>query len=238
MKKILSIILSMVLLAFLVSCANSVKTTNTETTVALETTIVETTKVETTAVETTKKEETTKVVETVNNNSEGKNMANPKIEISIKNYGIIQLELDPSQAPITVDNFVGLVNSGFYNGLTFHRIIKGFMIQGGDPLGNGTGGSDKEIKGEFASNGVQNNIKHLRGTISMARSSFPDSASSQFFIMHEDAPHLDGDYAAFGHVTSGIEVVDKICDNTPVQDRNGTVLKADQPVIEYIKVIE
>ena len=243
MKKFLSIMFSMILLVFLVSCSNSVKSTNTETTSALETTIVETTKSETTAVETTtlgiiKKEEPTKVVETVNNNSEGKNMANPKIEISIKNYGIIQLELDPSQAPITVENFVGLVNSGFYNGLTFHRIIKGFMIQGGDPLGNGTGGSDKEIKGEFASNGVQNNIKHLRGTISMARSSFPDSASSQFFIMHEDAPHLDGDYAAFGHVTSGIEVVDKICDNTPVQDRNGTVLKADQPVIEYIKVIE
>lgn len=238
MKKLLSIVFSMILLVLLVSCSNSVKSTNAETTVALETTIVETTKVEITAVETTKKEEPTTVVETVKNNSEGKNMGNPKIEISIKNYGIIQLELDPSQAPITVENFVGLVNSGFYNGLTFHRIIKGFMIQGGDPLGNGTGGSDKEIKGEFASNGVQNNIKHLRGTISMARSSFPDSASSQFFIMHEDAPHLDGDYAAFGHVTSGIEVVDKICDNTSVQDRNGTVLKADQPVIEYIKVIE
>ncbi len=242
MKKLLLIVLSMILLVFLVSCSNIAKSTNAETTTALETTKVETTAVETTAVETTtvgiiKKEEPTKVVEIVNN-SEEKNMGNPKIEISIKNYGIIQLELDPSQAPITVENFVSLVNSGFYNGLTFHRIIKGFMIQGGDPLGNGTGGSDKEIKGEFASNGVQNNIKHLRGTISMARSSFPDSASSQFFIMHDDAPHLDGDYAAFGHVTSGIEVVDKICDNTPVQDRNGTVLKANQPVIEYIKVIE
>lgn len=238
MKKLLSIVFSMILLVLLVSCSNSVKSTNTETTITLETTIVETTKVETTSVETTKKEEPTTVVETVKNNSEGKNMGNPKIEISIKNYGIIQLELDPSQAPITVENFVGLVNSGFYNGLTFHRIIKGFMIQGGDPLGNGTGGSDKEIKGEFASNGVDNNIKHLRGVISMARSSFPDSASSQFFIVHQDSPHLDGDYAAFGHVISGIEVVDKICENTPVQDRNGTVLKADQPVIEYIKVIE
>ncbi len=242
MKKLLLIVLSMILLVFLVSCSNIAKSTNAETTTALETTKVETTAIETTAVETTtvgiiKKEEPTKVVEIVNN-SEEKNMGNPKIEISIKNYGIIQLELDPSQAPITVENFVSLVKSGFYNGLTFHRIIKGFMIQGGDPLGNGTGGSDKEIKGEFASNGVQNNIKHLRGTISMARSSFPDSASSQFFIMHDDAPHLDGDYAAFGHVTSGIEVVDKICDNTPVQDRNGTVLKANQPVIEYIKVIE
>lgn len=234
MKKLLSIIFSIMLLALLVSCNNSAKATQTEAKA------VETTVAETTVVETTKKVEPTKVAETVNNNknSEGKKMGNPKIEISVKNYGIIQLELDPSQAPITVENFVNLANSGFYNGLTFHRIIKGFMIQGGDPLGNGTGGSDNNIKGEFASNGVENNIKHVRGTISMARSSFPDSASSQFFIMHEDSPHLDGDYAAFGHVTSGIEVVDKICDNTPVQDRNGTVLKADQPVIEYIKVIE
>ena len=168
----------------------------------------------------------------------GGNMANPKVEISIKDYGIIQLELDPKEAPITVENFVNLVNNGFYNGLTFHRIIDGFMIQGGDPLGNGTGGSDNNIKGEFFSNGVENNIKHLRGVISMARSMDPDSASSQFFIMHQDAPHLDGQYAAFGHVTSGIEVVDKICENTPVQDGNGTVAKSNQPVIEYIKIIE
>ena len=168
----------------------------------------------------------------------GGNMANPKVEISIKDYGIIQLELDPKEAPITVENFVNLVNNGFYNGLTFHRIIDGFMIQGGDPLGNGTGGSDNNIKGEFFSNGVENNIKHLRGVISMARSMDPDSASSQFFIMHQDAPHLDGQYAAFGHVTSGIEVVDKICENTPVQDGNGTVAKDNQPVIEYIKVID
>jgi peptidyl-prolyl cis-trans isomerase B (cyclophilin B) len=168
----------------------------------------------------------------------GNNMKNPKIEISVKNYGIMQLELDPKEAPITVDNFVKLVKNGFYDGLTFHRIISGFMIQGGDPLGNGTGGSDQNIKGEFKSNGVDNNIKHLRGVISMARSSNPDSASSQFFIMHQDAPHLDGQYAAFGHVTSGIEIVDEICNNTPVQDGNGSVAKSDQPVIEYIKVIE
>lgn len=168
----------------------------------------------------------------------GNNMKNPKIEISVKNYGIMQLELDPKEAPITVDNFVKLVKNGFYDGLTFHRIISGFMIQGGDPLGNGTGGSDQNIKGEFKSNGVENNIKHLRGVISMARSSNPDSASSQFFIMHQDAPHLDGQYAAFGHVTSGIEIVDEICNNTPVQDGNGSVAKSDQPVIEYIKVIE
>lgn len=168
----------------------------------------------------------------------GTNVSNPKIEISVKDYGKIQLELDPSQAPITVANFVRLVKDGFYDGLTFHRIIKGFMIQGGDPLGTGYGGSEETIKGEFASNGVANNIQHERGVISMARSMNPDSASSQFFIMHEASPHLDGEYAAFGHVTSGIEVVDKICDNTPVQDGNGTVAKIDQPVIEYIKVIE
>ncbi len=171
-------------------------------------------------------------------NDGGTKVNNPKIEISVKDYGKIQLELDPSQAPLTVENFLKLVNEGFYNGLTFHRIIKGFMIQGGDPLGTGYGGSDETIKGEFASNGVENNIKHERGVISMARSMNPDSASSQFFIMHQDSEHLDGDYAAFGHVTSGIEIVDKICDNTPVQDGNGTVAKIDQPVIEYIKVIE
>ena len=148
-------------------------------------------------------------------NDGGTKVNNPKIEISVKDYGKIQLELDPSQAPLTVENFLKLVNEGFYNGLTFHRIIKGFMIQGGDPLGTGYGGSDETIKGEFASNGVENNIKHERGVISMARSMNPDSASSQFFIMHQDSEHLDGDYAAFGHVTSGIEIVDKICDNTP-----------------------
>ena len=171
-------------------------------------------------------------------NDGGTKVNNPKIEISVKDYGKIQLELDPSQAPLTVENFLKLVKEGFYNGLTFHRIIKGFMIQGGDPLGTGYGGSDETIKGEVASNGVENNIKHERGVISMARSMNPDSASSQFFIMHQDSEHLDGEYAAFGHVTSGIEIVDKICDNTPVQDGNGTVAKIDQPVIEYIKVIE
>lgn len=161
-----------------------------------------------------------------------------KVEISIKDYGVIQVELDETAAPITVANFLKLVDNKFYDGLTFHRIIKGFMIQGGDPNGNGTGGSDENIKGEFASNGVPNPIKHERGVISMARAMDPNSASSQFFIMHQNAEHLDGDYAAFGHVISGMEVVDAICDKVPVQDRNGSVLKNDQPVIEYIKVIE
>ena len=130
--------------------------------------------------------------------------------IEMDNGGIIKLELDESAAPITVANFTKLVNEGFYDGLTFHRIIPGFMIQGGDPLGNGTGGSDENIKGEFAMNGVDNPIKHERGVISMARAMDPNSASSQFFIMHEDAPHLDGSYAAFGKVIEGIDVVDEI----------------------------
>ena len=166
------------------------------------------------------------------------NQMNPKVEIKIKDYGVIQLELEPNEAPITVENFMRLVNEGFYNNLTFHRIIKDFMIQGGDPLGNGTGGSDYEIKGEFESNGIKNNISHKRGVISMARSQFPDSASSQFFICHKDSEFLDGSYAAFGHVTSGIEVVDKICDKVEPIDSNGTVPKEEQPVIEYIKEIE
>ena len=131
-------------------------------------------------------------------------------EIEVEDYGVISLELDADTAPITVTNFVNLAKDGFYDGLTFHRIIDGFMIQGGDPLGNGTGGSDETIKGEFSDNGVENDISHVRGTISMARSSDPDSASSQFFIVHQDSTYLDGQYAAFGHVTDGMDVVDAI----------------------------
>ena len=124
--------------------------------------------------------------------------------------GIIDIELNEEVAPITCENFKKLVSQGFYNGLTFHRVIPGFMIQGGCPLGNGTGGPGWSIKGEFTANGVNNPLKHTRGVISMARSMSPNSAGSQFFIMHEDAPHLDGQYAAFGAVTEGIEVVDQI----------------------------
>lgn len=133
-----------------------------------------------------------------------------KAIINIKEYGTIKVELNPSEAPITVDNFVKLAKSGFYKGLTFHRVIKGFMIQGGCPIGNGTGGPGYEIKGEFRSNGVDNKISHKRGVISMARAYDPDSAGSQFFIMHKDGTYLDGQYAAFGETVEGIEVVDKI----------------------------
>lgn len=159
-------------------------------------------------------------------------------EIEVEDYGVISLELDADTAPITVTNFVNLAKDGFYDGLTFHRIIDGFMIQGGDPLGNGTGGSDKTIKGEFSDNGVENDISHVRGTISMARSSDPDSASSQFFIVHQDSTYLDGQYAAFGHVTDGMDVVDAICEDTPVQDNNGTVAADNQPVITSITISE
>ena len=157
-------------------------------------------------------------------------------EIVVKDYGTIKLELDADVAPITVTNFVELAKNGFYDNLTFHRIIKGFMIQGGDPEGNGIGGSGKNIKGEFKNNGVNNTISHNRGVISMARSQDYNSASSQFFIVQEDSHHLDGMYAAFGHVTSGMEIVDKICDDVKVEDDNGTVLKENQPIIKIIKI--
>ena len=158
------------------------------------------------------------------------------VVIKVKKYGNIKVELDEDTAPISVTNFVNLAKKGFYDGLTFHRIIDGFMIQGGDPSGDGTGGSDETIKGEFSDNGVENNISHVRGTISMARSSENDSASSQFFIVQSDSTYLDGQYAGFGTVTSGMDIVDKICKDTPVTDSNGTVEKENQPVIEKITV--
>ncbi len=138
-------------------------------------------------------------------------MKKPVVTIEMRGGGVIKIELEPEKAPNTVNNFISLVGSGFYDGLTFHRIISGFMIQGGDPTGNGTGGPGYSIKGEFALNGFKNNdLKHKRGVISMARAMAPDSAGSQFFIMHENSSHLDGQYAAFGKVIEGMEVVDKI----------------------------
>lgn len=159
-------------------------------------------------------------------------------EIQVKDYGTITVELDADTAPITVTNFVNLAKDGFYDNLIFHRIMDGFMIQGGDPNGDGTGGADQTIKGEFSSNGVENEISHTRGTISMARAQDPDSASSQFFIVQEDSDYLDGNYAAFGHVTSGMEIVDQICKDVPVEDDNGTVKAENQPVIEKITITD
>ena len=160
------------------------------------------------------------------------------VKIDVKDYGVIEVELDANEAPITVNNFIDLVKDGFYDGLTFHRVIDGFMIQGGDPSGTGFEGSGKTIKGEFSANGVNNSIKHVRGVISMARSNDYNSASSQFFIVQEDSSHLDGLYAGFGHVTSGMDIVDKIAKNTKVEDKNGTVLKENQPIITKIEFID
>ena len=159
-------------------------------------------------------------------------------EIEIEDYGVVSVELDGDVAPVTVQNFMDLANAGFYDGLTFHRIIDGFMIQGGDPNGNGSGGSGNNIVGEFEANGYTNNIAHTKGVISMARAQDPNSASSQFFIMVADAPHLDGQYAAFGHVTSGQDVVDKIAADAKPLDDNGTIAPEDQPVINSVKIID
>ena len=159
-------------------------------------------------------------------------------EIEVKGYGTIKVELDADTAPISVTNFVKLAQQHFYDGLTFHRIIDGFMIQGGDPEGTGRGGSDKTIKGEFAENGVQNDISHERGVISMARSSDPDSASSQFFIVQSDSTYLDGQYAAFGHVTEGMDIVDQICKDAKPTDNNGTISAENQPVMTSITILD
>lgn len=160
---------------------------------------------------------------------------NYQVEIKVKDYGTIYAEIDADTAPITVTNFVNLCKKHFYDGLTFHRIIKDFMIQGGDPNGDGTGGSDETIKGEFSDNGVKNPLKHTRGALSMARSQDNDSASSQFFIVQKTSSYLDGQYAVFGYVYEGMDIVDKICDDVQVEDNNGTVAKENQPVIESIR---
>ena len=162
------------------------------------------------------------------------------VRITMEDGGIIDIELNEEAAPITCENFKKLVSEGFYNGLTFHRVIPGFMIQGGCPLGNGTGGPGWNIKGEFAANGVNNPIKHTRGVISMARSMNPNSAGSQFFIMHKDAPHLDGQYAAFGCVMDGMDVVDRIANqprnmmtNKPKKDQVMAKVTVDTQGVTY-----
>lgn len=222
MKKKFSFLLVLAVLVMGLSACGSSKSDTTSETKATK------------APKATETAEVTKEPESKTTDTKGKHHA----KIKVKDYGTIEVELDGDTAPITVANFIKLVNEKFYDGLTFHRIISGFMIQGGDPLGNGTGGSDDTIKGEFSSNGVENNISHKRGVISMARSSDPDSASSQFFIMHQDSTYLDGEYAAFGKVTKGMKVVDKICEDATPTDGNGTIEKADQPVIESIRMVD
>ncbi len=160
------------------------------------------------------------------------------VEMEVENYGTILLELDGKAAPVTVTNFVNLVNDKFYDGITFHRIMDGFMIQGGDPTGTGYNGSGTTITGEFAQNGYDNPISHTAGTISMARSNDPNSASSQFFICVADDQFLDGSYAAFGHVIEGMDVCLKIASDAKPVDDNGTIKPEEQPVIKYAKVVE
>ena len=222
MKKKFSFLLVLAVLVMGLSACGSSKSDTTSETKATK------------APKATETAEATKEPESKTTDTKGKHHA----KIKVKDYGTIEVELDGDTAPITVANFIKLVNEKFYDGLTFHRIMSGFMIQGGDPLGNGTGGSDETIKGEFSSNGVENNIYHKRGVISMSRSSDPDSASSQFFIMHQDSTYLDGEYAAFGKVTKGMKVVDKICEDATPTDGNGTIEKADQPVIESIRMVD
>ena len=217
------------------------------------------------------KEDVSSVKDTSDSSSKTDNVDNTaisedlvKAEIVIKNYGTIKLDLYADEAPKTVANFAKLAKEGFYDGLTFHRIMQGFMMQGGDPDGNGTGGSDENIEGEFAANGHKNSISHIRGTISMARSGsgyeqylsmgykmsdIPaegqtdikrafNSASSQFFICDADSTFLDGSYAAFGRVTDGMDVVDKVCADAKPTDNNGTIPTSEQPIIETIKIVE
>lgn len=160
------------------------------------------------------------------------------VNIVIKDKGTISVELDADMAPVTVTNFVKLAKEGFYDDLTFHRIIENFMMQGGDPTGTGAGGAEETIKGEFSQNGVANSLSHTRGAISMARSQRYDSASSQFFIVHQDSVYLDGQYACFGYVTEGMDIVDDICENTTGQDGNGVVPQENRPVIDTIEVVE
>ena len=171
-------------------------------------------------------------------NEESQGVGTHHAEIDIQDYGTITVELDGDIAPITVQNFMDLANDGFYDGLTFHRIIAGFMMQGGDPNGNGTGGSENTIKGEFSANGVENSLSHTRGAISMARSQAYDSASSQFFICHADSTFLDGQYACFGYVTDGMDVVDAVCEAAQPTDVNGTIPADQQPIITAIRITD
>ena len=161
-------------------------------------------------------------------------MSNPIVTIEMENGDIMKAELYPEIAPNTVNNFISLINKGFYDGLIFHRVIKGFMIQGGDPDGVGTGGPGYSIKGEFAINGVENDLKHTAGVLSMARSMMPDSAGSQFFIMHKDAPHLDGQYAAFGKVTDGMDTVNSTAEtDAPLEPQMIIKVTVDTDGVEY-----
>lgn len=176
------------------------------------------------------------LVACTNNTTSNNQNKTKQVVMDIENYGEVTIEIYEDVAPKTVANFVKLVESGFYNGLTFHRIIDGFMVQGGDPNGNGTGDSGETIEGEFSSNGFKNDLKHEDGVISMARAKDPNSASCQFFIMVASSPHLDGNYAAFGKVIKGLEHIHKMAKDAKPIDNNGTILPDEQPIIKSIKI--
>jgi len=178
------------------------------------------------------------IVFTMHSKTTVNNTADCYADIDIEGYGVITVALDGESAPETVKNFVTLAESGFYDGLTFHRIIEGFMMQGGDPNGDGTGGAETTITGEFSANGIENNLSHTRGAVSMARSNDYNSASSQFFIVQQDSTYLDGSYAVFGYVTSGMDIVDEICEDAEPIDDNGLIAPEEQPVIRSIRIYE
>ena len=219
MKKTITLILSFLLLLALAACGDAAAPTKTEETASVQA-------------------ETTPAAEETEPAAEEPQQTLRYAEITVRDYGTIKLELDAGSAPLTVANFVKLAEAGFYDGLTFHRIMDGFMIQGGDPSGNGTGGSGETIPGEFAQNGVDNPISHVKGVISMARAKDPNSASSQFFITVADATFLDGSYAAFGRVIEGMEIAEQIAKDARPIDDNGTIPADQQPVIESIVITD
>ena len=219
MKKTITLILSFLLLLALAACGDAAAPTKTEETASVQA-------------------ETTPAAEETEPAAEEPQQTLRYAEITVRDYGTIKLELDAGSAPLTVANFIKLAEAGFYDGLTFHRIMDGFMIQGGDPSGNGTGGSGETIPGEFAQNGVDNPISHVKGVISMARAKDPNSASSQFFITVADATFLDGSYAAFGRVTEGMEIAEQIAKDARPIDDNGTIPADQQPVIESIVITD
>ena len=233
-RRMLSVLLAAVLSAAMLSSCSNIQTTEEQP--SAETT-------EQTTEEATVGESTPSVEKiTLSDESGLPQFNNPsedsEVAIIHTTLGDIKVMFFPEYAPKAVENFLTHAKEGYYDGISFHRVMEDFMIQGGDPNGDGTGGSEQTITGEFSENGVANDLSHTRGAISMARSNDPDSASSQFFIVHEDSTYLDGQYACFGYVTDGMDIVDEICENTPVEDGNGTVLPENQPVIKSVKIID
>ena len=234
-RTVIMIVAIICIVALILVLSGSDDDTNTDSIGTTETTVSDSEEDETVTDETEVDDET--IVEDTAVSEDFDTSLTYYADIEIADYGTITVLLDQAAAPVTVENFVTLAESGFYDGLTFHRIIEGFMMQGGDPNGDGTGGSDETIVGEFTDNGYENDLSHTRGAISMARSSEYDSASSQFFIVHEDSSaSLDGQYAVFGYVTEGMEIVDKVCETAEPTDNNGSITRDEQPIITSIMI--